>query len=98
MEGVQDKLGDLSWLGEAYTDQGWVQVEGAVNAIAESTPAELVWEKAKQQLRESDWAMLPDVPMTVEEKQQWVSYRMSLRNIRSQVGFPNAVVWPSKPS
>ncbi len=98
MEGVQDKLGDLSWLGEYYTDQGWVQVEGASNAVAESTPAELAWEKAKQQLRESDWVMLPDVPMTVEEKQQWVSYRISLRNIRSQVGFPNSVVWPSKPS
>ena len=97
MSGIEEKLGDLSWLGEAYADQGWVQVEGEASAIPTlATPAELVWEKAKELLRQSDWSMLSDVPMTVGGKQAWIAYRAALRNIRSQTGFPD-VNWPVKP-
>jgi hypothetical protein len=97
LSGITDQLGDLSWLGEAYADQGWVQVEGEASAIPTlATPAELVWEKAKELLRQSDWSMLPDVPMTVGDKQAWIEYRAALRNIRSQTGFPD-VNWPVKP-
>jgi len=98
MAGIQEKLGDLSWLGEAYADQGWVQVEGELSApAAQKTKAEVEWEKAKQYLWESDWSMLPDVPMTVGEKEAWISYRAALRTIRSQAGFPETIVWPEKP-
>jgi|TARA_R100000951_G_C2633861_1_gene178609 hypothetical protein len=94
MSGIEEKLGDLSWLGEAYADQGWVQVEGESPATA--TPSELVWAKAKDLLRQTDWTMLSDVPMTVGEKQAWITYRAELRNIRQQAGFPE-VTWPVKP-
>lgn len=97
MAGVQDRLGDLSWLGEAYADQGWVQVEPSSNVIKQSNPAELAWEKAKVLLRESDWSVLSDVPMLNETRQEWISYRRELRNIRSQSGFPESIVWPTKP-
>ena len=97
MGGIQDRLGDLSWLGESYADHGWVQVEGEVNTLAEATPAELEWEKAKVLLRESDWSVLSDVPMLNETRQEWVAYRRELRNIRSQSGFPESIVWPTKP-
>ena len=97
MVGVQDKLGDLSWLGESYADQGWVQVEGETNAVAEATPAELVWEKAKVLLRESDWSVLSDVPMYNETRQKWIAYRKALREIKYQAGFPTNVTWPTKP-
>jgi hypothetical protein len=76
---------------------GWIQVEGEAHAIPTlATPAELVWEKAKELLRQSDWTMLSDVPMTVGDKQAWIEYRAALRNIRSQTGFPD-VNWPVKP-
>jgi hypothetical protein len=42
--------------------------------------------------------MLPDVPMTVGDKQAWIKYRMDLRNIRSSTGFPDAVSFPAKPN
>lgn len=97
MAGVQDRLGDLSWLGEAYVDQGWVQVEDEANTVAEAIPAELAWEKAKALLRESDWAVLPDVPMLNEARQEWTAYRKQLREIRNQAGFPEQITWPTKP-
>ena len=97
MEGVQDKLGDLSWLGENYSDQGWVQVEDEVNTLAEATPAELEWGKAKVLLRESDWSVLSDVPMYNETRQEWISYRKALREIKYQSGFPESITWPTKP-
>lgn len=98
MAGIQEKLGDLSWLGEAYADQGWVQVDGELALPPEQkTKAETEWEKAKQYLWESDWSMLPDVPMTVGEKEAWIAYRSALRSIRSQAGFPETIVWPTKP-
>jgi hypothetical protein len=98
MEGMQDRIGDLSWLGESFIDQGWVQVEGeAVSEASPETKAETEWSNAKEHLRQSDWSMLPDVPMTVSDKEAWLQYRDSLRNIREQSHFPEAIVWPNKP-
>tara|TARA_R110000803_G_scaffold1414_1_gene4594 strand:- start:350 stop:646 length:297 start_codon:yes stop_codon:yes gene_type:complete len=97
MGNIQNKLGDLSWLGEAYADQGWVQVEGEVKSVPVSSPSEVEWEKAKGLLRKSDWSMLPDVPMTVADKKGWIEYRRVLREIRFQMGFPDNVVWPKSP-
>ncbi len=97
LAGIQDQLGDLSWLGEAYADQGWVVVGEAPADPAQSTEAELVWEQAKQLLRDSDWTMLSDVPMTAGNKALWIDYRRALRDVRLQTGFPSSVQWPSKP-
>ena len=96
MAGIQDRLGDLSWLGEAYADQGWVQVEGQ-EQILTASPGFVAWEKAKELLRQSDWSVLPDVPMLVEERQKWTEYRAELRNIRMQPGFPENITWPTRP-
>jgi hypothetical protein len=97
MGGIQEKLADLSWLGEAYADQGWVQVEGEIAAEPTSTPSEIEWERTKGLLRDSDWTMLSDVPLTVGEKQNWIAYRKALREVRSQNGFPDNIIWPNKP-
>jgi len=95
MSGFLDKIGDLSFVG--IEDQGWFQVDGEVPVSAESTPAELAWSQAKLLLAESDWAMLPDVPLLNGDKQLWQAYRKALREIRLQSGFPNNIVWPKKP-
>lgn len=97
MSGVVDRIGDLSWLGEAYAGLGWVVVGDAPAEPAQATTADLAWDRAKQMLAESDWAMLPDVPMTVGEKSAWIAYRKALREIRLQAGFPNNIQWPAKP-
>lgn len=97
LQGFIDKIGDLSWLGPDYENMGWVVVGEAPPGPAQSTKAELEWEKAKQLLRDSDWSMLPDVPMTVGEKQGWIAYRKGLREIRLQAGFPDNIQWPKSP-
>jgi len=97
LSGFIDRIGDLGWLGEAYNDTGWFVVGDAPALPATSTPAELEWERAKQLLRESDWSMLSDVPMTSGDKALWIEYRRALRDIRLQSGFPNDIQWPSSP-
>jgi hypothetical protein len=96
LAGIQDRLGDLSWLGENFVDQGWVVVGESPAEPTQSTAAELAWERAKQMLRESDWTMLPDVPMTAGDKTLWIEYRRALREIRLQSGFPSNIQWPTK--
>lgn len=96
LHGFTDQLGDLSWLGEAYADQGWFVVGEAPAAPAQATPAELAWETAKRLLRESDWTMLSDVPMTKANKALWIEYRRILREIRLHPDFPN-MTWPVAP-
>tara|TARA_R110002110_G_scaffold107885_4_gene269806 strand:- start:62 stop:445 length:384 start_codon:yes stop_codon:yes gene_type:complete len=98
LEGIKDRLGELSWLGDKYSDMGWVEVEGSGDSgIETSSEADLAWDKAKAALRSSDWTMLPDVPMTASQKDAWILYRKSLREIRSQSGFPSDITWPSAP-
>lgn len=48
-------------------------------------------------LRQSDWAVLPDAPLTAEQKQEWQAYRQALRDIPQQSGFPEFVIVPEAP-
>ena len=84
----------MSWLGNDYKDMGWVEVEGELPPTA--TKAEKTWERAKQLLRESDWAVLPDVPMTHGKRADWIEYRRQVREIRLHPDFPD-MVWPVSP-
>jgi hypothetical protein len=97
LHGFIDQIGDLSWLGEAYNDMGWVEVGDAPPGPAVSSTASLAWDRAKKLLAESDWAMLPDIPMTSEKKAAWIEYRRVLRDMRMQSGFPEDIKWPSRP-
>jgi len=44
-------------------------------------------------LQQTDWMALSDNTMTPE----WASYRLALRDITEQAGFPHSVDWPIKP-
>jgi len=46
-------------------------------------------------LDESDFAMLPDAPVTNVE--DWKTYRQALRDVPQQGTFPVSVEWPEKP-
>jgi len=97
LSGIQDRLGDLSWLGDDFADQGWFIVGESPAEPAQTTKAEAAWELAKQLLRDSDWTMMNDVPMNLATKVAWIEYRRVLREVRSQDGFPSAIQWPVKP-
>lgn len=98
MAGIADKLGDLSWLGKEFKDKGWFVVDDRPLPTITSTPEDIARETAKRLLAESDWTMLPDVPMTKGEKQLWIEYRRKLREIHLDVGYPNNIVWPNPPT
>lgn len=49
-------------------------------------------------LASSDWTQLADAPLTAEEKADWATYRQALRDMPSQPGFPNNIVWPAAPN
>lgn len=51
----------------------------------------------QQLLQASDWSTLPDVPLTAEQKAQWVAYRQALRDITNQTD-PLNIVWPVAPT
>lgn len=95
LAGIEDKLGDLSWLGPNFEDQGWVVVGEAPEIVA--SRADLAWAQAKQLLAESDWAVLSDVPMASGVRADWMEYRKALREIRLQPGFPDTILWPKAP-
>ena len=100
LSGFIDKLDDLSWIGEEYANTGWFVVgeeEAPVVVDEESLSRHAEWERAKRLLQESDWTMLPDVPMSKGDKSLWIEYRRQLREIRLQAGFPFEIEWPLPP-
>lgn len=96
MGGIKDRLGDLSWLGDAYADQGWFEV-------GEETPTPLTAEEVnvtiKQMLNNTAWAVAVDnTTITRSQRADWMAFRQALRDIPLQAGFPTNVVWPSEPA
>lgn len=47
-------------------------------------------------LKDSDWALGSDSPLTDEQKTEATTYRQALRDLSAQEGFPN-VELPTKP-
>ena len=98
MEGISDRLNDLTWLGTEYHDLGWFEVGYQTSgSAATATSSELAWNQAKTLLRDSDWAVLSDVPMSSGARVDWIEYRRALREIRLQPGFPDNIIWPKIP-
>lgn len=46
-------------------------------------------------LVETDWTQAADVPQVI--KDSYAPYRQALRDLPTQSGFPNQVVWPDAP-
>jgi hypothetical protein len=95
MGGIKDRLGDLSWLGDAYADQGWV--EAGEEAPVPMTAAD-VNETIVYLLKDTAWSVAEDdLTITKGQRADWITYRQALRNIPLQVGFPTDITWPTKP-
>lgn len=57
----------------------------------------LIKQYRNELLSRCDWTQLPDVPLTIEEKLIWQSYRQELRDITNNFTNPDDVVFPSEP-
>jgi hypothetical protein len=96
MGGIKDRLGDLSWLGDAYADQGWFEVgeETTVPMTADEVNATI-----EQWLRNTAWAVASDdLTITRGQRADWMAFRQALRDIPLQAGFPTDIVWPTEPA
>jgi len=100
MGGIKDRLGDLSWLGDAYADQGWFEV-------TPEPPAELTREdkiaaaQAQIELRinESTPMVAADnAAITKEQRAAWIEYRRAVKEVYLQVDYPDTIAWPTPPS
>lgn len=48
-------------------------------------------------LQDSDWAVLPDSPLTEEQKQQWIQYRSELRDLPEKYKDSGQPIFPARP-
>ena len=97
LEGVKDRLGDLSWRGAAYSDMGWFEVEGDITDLAEYNDiTEEVTNKINAELAASADKVLATNNLTNAERQLWKEYRIKLQRQFNSPKFPN-VDWPIKP-
>jgi hypothetical protein len=96
MRGIVDRLGDLSWLGDAYAGQGWVEVGEETAPVMTADEANKTVAKL---LLDSAWAVAVDnTNMTKEARANWLDFREALRAVPTQAGFPSTIVWPSQPT
>ena len=63
-------------------DQAWIDLKDQRNVL----------------LSASDWTQSPDSPLTDAKKQEWATYRQSLRDLPSDTTDPANPTWPTKPS
>ena len=54
-------------------------------------------EERNQLLKDSDYIMFPDITTSAEKKQEWTTYRQSLRDIPQTFSNPDDVIYPDKP-
>ena len=59
--------------------------------------AQAVRDKRDKLLAGTDWTQTDDAPLSSTDRESMRKYRQSLRDITSQSGFPQAIVWPEKP-
>lgn len=78
--------------------QNWIVSSATAEEIAQRTDAQ--WQSVRDQrdskLQACDWTQLPDVPLTEEQKAEWVTYRQQLRDVTNQPD-PFNIVWPVAP-
>jgi hypothetical protein len=86
MQNITEKLSDLSWLGENFSDMGWFEL----------SQEEIIVLTSEHLLSDCE-NILEDEKLTVEEKAGWIAYIQNLKNVRVLPGFPLEVVWPVPP-
>jgi len=93
MEGVKDRLGDLSWLG--IMDRCWVEVD-APDEITDQKSA--VDAQISNLLEEATLITTSNKSsLTKSQFQLWIEYKRKLELLHLDPGYPNNLPWPAKP-
>ena len=70
---------------------------GATDEMVDGLLADRIRALRDELLAGCDWTQVGDCAMGAEAQQTWRMYRQVLRDIPEQIGFPNAVRWPTTP-
>lgn len=87
---INDEVREMN--DEEFAEFEAAQAEREAQAVV--IKAAEVRAERNQKLKDSDFSQLPDSPV---DKAVWSVYRQELRDVPSQEGFPNEVVWPDQP-
>ena len=83
--------GNIAFTAEEEAE--WDAMEAEYAAGADDRAAAKVREERDKKLVATDWRASSDLTLSTE----WATYRQALRDITTQEGFPNSVVWPIEP-
>jgi hypothetical protein len=81
-------------LGPIFTGETAAADEAEYKAIKDSERAVVVRRDRDSKLKDCDWTQAADSPVNKEE---WATYRQSLRDVPLQEGFPWTITWPTQP-
>ena len=79
----------------AEEEAEWDAMEAAYAAGADTRKAIQIRAERNTKLGATDWTQAADAPQSV--KDIYAPYRQALRDVPTQSGFPNQVVWPTSP-
>lgn len=87
----------------AVNDESGNKIATTVEEIPQPTPEELrkkkedeVRAKRDSLISKTDYLLAPDYPISAKDLEKVKVYRQALRDVPSQEGFPDNVVWPDE--
>jgi len=89
-EGKTTVVSDVAQIGWVYDGVNFTDP----NAPTLEDIAKKVRGQRDNLLTASDWTQVADAPV---DQAAWATYRQALRDIPQQAGFPESVMWPTKP-
>jgi len=93
LKGIQEKLGDLSWIGPSYADMGWIEL--SLSEKKEILSAEAISRLDAEKAKAKKIIASPSI--TVQQKSVWINYLLSLDLVPLQADFPFAPRIPVPP-
>lgn len=80
-----------------YVNDNYDALITIYESVEKNNLATAVRDKRDKLLEACDYLMALDYPLSTAAREQWREYRQALRDITTQDGFPDSVIWPSAP-
>ena len=93
LEGIKDRIGDLSWVGSHYADMGWVELTSAEQEAVRL--AQVLARVSEEQ--EVAAAALSNAVLTVDGKAAWLNFLLALDLVSLQVPVTETPNFPARP-
>ena len=94
MAGIQDRIGDLSWVGPYYADMGWVELSTAEQEAIRLTQ---VLARVSEEKKVATTA-LSNATLTVDGKAAWINFLLALDLVPLQASVTTTPNFPARPA